>query len=194
MIRHIRERVATITTPVGFSEKPEAAILIPITDENDPHLVLTKRAEHLSSHAGEVAFPGGKRDLEDNSLQHTALRESEEEIGLPASAVDILGALKPATSKFGLRVTPFVGLVDPAIELLPNLEELDHIFHVPVEYFIDNLPNEIYEAEYDGQTFQVPCYKYEGQIIWGLTAYFIAEFMNSVFDTDIKIHLRANKK
>ena len=172
---------------------PQAAVLIPVTDQPIPELVLTQRSLHLSSHAGEVAFPGGKQDPEDMNLVATALRESHEEIALPPDAVEVIGHLPAARSKFGLMVTPIVGVIDPAQPLEPNLDELDHIFKVPLPYFLENEPNGIHRAEYDGKIFEMPCYQYQGNIIWGLTAYFIAQFMNHIFDTNITIKLRVNR-
>lgn len=193
MIRRIRQKVVDMAISVEPQDQPEAAVLMAITDESTPHLVLTRRAEHLTSHAGEVAFPGGKKDLEDLSLQHTALRETHEEIGLRSEAIDIIGALSPANSKFGLRVTPFVGVVDPRAKLVANKDELDEIFHVPLEFFINNQPNDVYQFPYKGEVYVASCYNYQGHIIWGLTAYFIADFMNAVFDTQITIELRGRK-
>ncbi|MDX1692359.1 MAG: CoA pyrophosphatase [Ketobacteraceae bacterium] len=192
MLDRVRERLQEFNRPPPVNQQPEAAVLIPITDQPLPELVLTRRAQHLSSHAGEVAFPGGKRDPEDADLVETALRETHEEIALPPQAVEVLGHMPPARSKFGLLVTPFVGVFDPSLPLIPNEDELDHIFSVPLQYFIDNEPTGIHQAEYDGRIFDVPCYNYKGNVIWGLTAYFIAQFVNHAFDTEINIKLRSN--
>ena len=193
MLDRVRERLdGAAPTPSDYGH-PQAAVLMPVTDQQVPELVLTQRSLHLSSHAGEVAFPGGKQDPEDADLVATALRESHEEIALPPDAVEVIGHLPPARSKFGLMVTPIVGVIDPAQPLEPNLDELDHIFRVPLSYFLENEPNGIHRAEYDGKIFEVPCYQYQGNIIWGLTAYFIAQFMNHIFDTNISIQLRANR-
>lgn len=192
VLDRVREKLQVYGSPPLPNEEPEAAILIPITDQPLPELVLTQRAQHLSSHAGEVAFPGGKKDPEDVDLVATALRESHEEIALPPDAVEVIGHMPPARSKFGLMVTPFVGVIDPRQPLVPNEDELDHIFSVPLQYFMENEPRDIHQAEYDGQLFEVPCYNYKGNIIWGLTAYFIAQFMNHTFDTNITIKLRSN--
>ena len=194
LLDQVRAKVNPLPEWTVAHNDPEAAVLIPLTDSLEPELVLTRRASHMNSHAGEVAFPGGKKDWDDRDLIATALRESHEEIGLPPSAVDVLGALDPARSKFGLMVTPIVGVIPKEQQFTPNEQELDHIFSVPLQYFLDTLPNDVYEANYDGERFNAPCYNYEGNIIWGLTAYFIAEFMNQIFDTDIQIQLRSYQK
>lgn len=194
MLERIRTRLQQIPQENRFTDLPEAGVLIPLTDRKIPELVLTRRAPHLSSHAGEVAFPGGKMDPEDSDIVATALRESHEEIGLPPSAVDVVGSLPPARSRFGLKVTPIVGIISPHQPLVANEDELDHIFSVPLQYFLDHQPNDSHEVEYQGQRFQFPCYNYQGNIIWGLTAYFIAEFMNHIFDTEITIQLRTTQR
>lgn len=190
MLQTIRDKLEGLEVSKSASDQPEAAVLVPITDEETPRLVLTRRASHMSSHAGEVAFPGGKKDHDDRSIVATALRESHEEIGLEPKEVEVIGALSPARSKFGLMVTPIVGIIHPDQNFVPNEEELDRIFTVPLNYFMENEPSHIHEATYEGVTFQVPSFNYQGNIIWGLTAYFIADFMNQIFDTSITIRLR----
>src|SRR5690606_26662707 len=90
---------------------PEAAVLMPITRNDDPELVLTLRASGLSTHGGEVAFPGGRRDPEDRDLIDTALREAHEEVGLPPGLVEVVGPLSTLVSRHGIKVTAYVGLV-----------------------------------------------------------------------------------
>jgi len=103
---------------------PEAAVLLPITRSEAPELVLTLRAKGLSTHGGEVAFPGGRRDPEDPDLVFTALREAEEEIGLPPGLVEVIGPLSPLISLHGLKVTPFVGLIPDFVEYRANDAEI----------------------------------------------------------------------
>jgi len=162
----------------------QAAILMAFTDQaHDPELVLTRRAANLSSHAGEVAFPGGKRDNTDPDLAFTALRESHEEIALPPSQVELLGALPPSVSRWGLQVVPFVGIIPHRIELIPSEAEIDCIFRVPLRYFLERPKVEVTEREHEGVLYSIPGFHFEGQIIWGLTAHFITEFCNRIFDT-----------
>ncbi|HET8706583.1 MAG TPA: CoA pyrophosphatase [Pseudomonadales bacterium] len=165
----------------------QAAVLIPITDEAEPCVILTRRATHLKSHAGEVAFPGGKRDATDPSLVYTALRESEEEIGLSPKVVEVLGMLHPKQSRWGVMVTPFVGKVPPNLALTPNLDELDSIFSVPLRFFLDNAPNSSMQTEVFGQKFRVPSYQYGEYTIWGLTAFILVDLLNRVYDANIDL-------
>lgn len=110
---------------------PEAAVLVPITRSDEPELILTLRASGLSTHGGEVAFPGGRRDPEDPDLIFTALREAEEEIGLPPGLVEVIGPLSPLISLHGIRVTPYVGVIPDYVEYLANDAEIAAVFSVP---------------------------------------------------------------
>jgi 8-oxo-dGTP pyrophosphatase MutT (NUDIX family) len=111
----------TLETDARF---PEAAVLLPITRSDEPELVLTLRASSLSTHGGEVAFPGGRRDPEDPDLVFTALREAEEEIGLPPGLVEVVGPLSPLISKHGIKVTPYVGVIPDFVEYRPMTARL----------------------------------------------------------------------
>mgnify|MGYP000004305819 FL=1 len=194
MIKKIRSQlVASTDAPIDASivdSENEAAVLIAITDCNhSPSMVLTRRASHMNSHAGEVAFPGGKVEPTDDDLIVTALRESYEEIGLPIDVVDIVAALPSATSKFGLQVTPFIGVIPNDVALQANEDELDSIFHVPLQFFIESKPSNDYEVSFRGVDYIVPCYRYEDYVIWGLTAYFIGDFLNRVYDLGLDLSM-----
>ncbi|MBE0484081.1 MAG: CoA pyrophosphatase, partial [Bacterioplanes sp.] len=145
----------------------EAAVLMAITDEAQPQLILTQRARHLSSHQGEVAFPGGKRDPDDATLIATALREAEEEIALPAEQVQVVATLDQVVSRFGYLVTPVLAVVPPPprISLKANPAELDAIFTVPLALF-QQPPSRYFERG----SIRVPSYDFQQFHIWGLTA------------------------
>lgn len=112
----------------------EAAVLMPLTRSAHPELVLTLRARNLSTHGGEVAFPGGRRDPEDRNLIYTALREAHEEVGLAPSLVEVVGPLSQVVSRHGVKVTPYVGFVPAELEYRANADEIDSIFSVPLEF------------------------------------------------------------
>jgi 8-oxo-dGTP pyrophosphatase MutT (NUDIX family) len=174
------------------ADLPEAGILVPVTRHPEqPSIILTRRAQHMNTHQGQVAFPGGKYDETDDSLQHTALRECHEEIGVPPEQVEIIGALSQVVSLHGIRVTPYVGLVDEDVILTPNLDELDSIFKVPVSFFKTAEPKRRDKMTYKGMALSVPSYEFstEGETyeIWGLSAIVLVELMNLAFDTDITI-------
>ena len=116
------------------SDLPKAAVLIAITDEENPEIIYTLRSNKVSSHQGEVSFPGGMKEESDTSLTMTALRESEEEIGLPQKCVKILGSLDTMVSRFNVSVTPFVGVIPGDIELNTSSEEIEACFKEPVSF------------------------------------------------------------
>lgn len=168
----------------------EAAVAILLTRDNGkekPALVLTLRAEHLRHHAGEVAFPGGKWEIEDESLAVTALRETWEEIAQPPAGVDLIATLPKIYTRQGVAVTPYVGWIDSVTGLVANPDELDHIFTVPLEYLLQDPRVRTDSLRHGKQVWRVPVYEYQGFTIWGFTAAVIAEFLNLGFAADIDI-------
>lgn len=165
--------------------KGEAAVLIAVTDSTAPEIILTKRSEALSSHRGEVALPGGRIDPTDADVIHAALRESHEEVGLAPESVQVLGKLDPMVTRFGVKVTPVVGLVAPDIELIPNYNELDAVFRVPLDFLLrdERLRTDI--GTIGQYKVQVPCWQYQGFEIWGVTAVILTTFMNRIYDRNI---------
>jgi 8-oxo-dGTP pyrophosphatase MutT (NUDIX family) len=169
---------------------PEAAVLMPLVDEPDPQIILTVRSNSMPTHAGEVAFPGGKRDPGDKDLLMTALRESEEEVGLSPDYVDVLGQLSPLASRYGMKVTPFVGIVRPEAQLQAEPGEIDTIFQVPLQFFLDEIPELSSPIDVFGRQFRIPSYYYEDKRIWGLTAFMILDLINHVYDTGIEFEVK----
>lgn len=174
------------------TEFPDAGILVPVTrDLEHPKIILTRRAQHMNTHKGQVAFPGGKRDDTDHSLEFTALRECHEEIGVPPSEVEVIGRLSQVVSLHGIRVSPFVGLIDDTHPLVPNLDELDSIFKVPVDFFRQAEPVRRDKMTYKGMALSVPSYHFQDQHetyeIWGMSAIVLVELMNLAFGTEITI-------
>lgn len=195
MIRKLKQRMAH-HRPVRFrSEGPKASVLVALTDHpGDPEIILTQRATRLSTHGGEVAFPGGKHDETDPDLQFTALREAHEEVGLPPEQVEILGPLGQIMSKHQLQVTPWVGLIDPAIELAPNPGELEAVFRVPVSFLLEEGHYRTHQIRSNGRIHEVPAWQYGDYTIWGLTAYVLTELMNTVYDAGIPMRARPEHK
>lgn len=190
MLTQLRQRLQC-HQPRNFpSDRPKASVLIALTNRPDPQVILTRRASGLSSHAGEVAFPGGKQDASDRDLIHTALREAEEEIGLLPEQVDILAPLGQVMSKHQLQVTPWVGIIPDQVQLLANPAELDAIFRVPLSFFLQDQRHHTDAIHFKGKTHYVPAYEYQGHIIWGLTAYMLVELLNIGFDANIPMQPR----
>ncbi|WP_290524598.1 CoA pyrophosphatase [Alcanivorax sp.] len=165
---------------------PEAAVLMPLVDTPEPRVILTVRSSSMPTHAGEVAFPGGKRDPEDKSLLMTALRETEEEVGLSREYVDVLGQLSPIASRYGMKVTPFVGIVHPDAQLQAEPGEIETIFQVPLTFFLEERPELSSPIDFFGRRFRIPSYYYEDKRIWGLTAFMILDLINHVYDAGIE--------
>ena len=165
-----------------LGDHPDAAVLLPFVenDQGTLELVFTVRALHMNAHAGEIAFPGGKSEEDDDSLIHTALRETHEEIGLASENVRILGQLDQIISKAGIRVQPVVAFARQVAPLVANQNELSHIFTVPLTYFLGQKPL-MKSHEYQGFRWYMPEYHVQDHRIWGLTAMIIVNFLNITY-------------
>ena len=138
-------------------------------DAHTPHVVLTRRRADLRRHAGEISFPGGRRDAEDPDLATTALREAEEEIGLMREQVDLLGAAA-RTSTFATNyvIHPFVGVIPEGVAWQPSAREVDAVLELPLEDV--RASRTTTQIERRGMTFETNAYVLEGHVIWGATA------------------------
>ncbi len=148
----------------------DAAVLLLISRENNPSILYTRRALHLRSHPGEICFPGGRREIHDEHLWATALRETHEEIGLPANQIDYLGTLKPAVTRAGTQVISFVASFNPDYPLVAELNELDTIFQVPLVDFSMGLKIRDDYFTRSGREYRLPVYQFREHEIWGFTA------------------------
>ncbi|WP_281646047.1 CoA pyrophosphatase [Parendozoicomonas sp. Alg238-R29] len=190
MLNTIRQQLTEHSPRKLALDMPEAAVLIALTcGDKEPEIIFTRRSSRLKTHSGEVAFPGGKRDPEDNDLSHTALRESHEEIGLPSERVDLIGPVGDVISRFGIKVTSYVGVVDSGVELVANPDELDRIFRVPVSYFLEADTLRTDKLSYRHMTFHVPAWQYGEYQIWGLTAIMLVEFLNVALNAGIPLNV-----
>lgn len=194
MLKKIRQRLSDFEPRRIPTNQPKASVLIALTDHDDPRVILTKRATHLSTHSGEIAFPGGKHDEEDDDLLFTALREAHEEVGIPPDEVEVIGPLGQVISKHGLQVTPWVGVVSRRVELVANPDELDEIFSVPLSFFLEDQRYSTDEIRFKGKTMYVPAWEYQGHIIWGLTAYMLVELLNEGCGAKIPMKPRPEHK
>jgi 8-oxo-dGTP pyrophosphatase MutT (NUDIX family) len=146
-------------------------VLVPLflADTWEPHVVLTKRRADLRRHAGEISFPGGRMDPQDADLAATALREAEEEIGLPRGEVRLLGEL-PATSTFATNYTiqPFIGLIPAGLAWRPSPVEVDAVLELPLSAVRSGRTRTHLERR--GISFQTDAYRVDEHLIWGATA------------------------
>lgn len=131
-----------------------AAVLVPLVMRSELMLLLTQRTTHLSTHSGQIAFPGGRTDDSDVDAVHTALREAEEEIGLPHDHVEVLGSLPIYVTGTAYIITPVVALVKPGFALRPNPAEVADVFEVPLAYLMNPANHRRHELEFDGTTRQ----------------------------------------
>ena len=152
------------------SQLTPAAVLMAITDRADPGVLFTVRSAALRSHAGQVAFPGGKIDPEDDGPIGAALREAEEEIGLPASTVDVIGAVDIYRTVTGFEVTPIIGVIPPDLVLVPHDLEVAAIFEAPLSFILDTANQVEKVAEWKGRERRYFEIMWEGHRIWGATA------------------------
>ena len=147
-----------------------AAVLMAVTDEREPQLLLTKRTAHLKRHAGQIAFPGGRMDPGDTSAVMTALREAEEEVALARHHVEVLGQLSPYVTGTGFSVQPVVGLVPAGLVLRPEAGEVAELFHVPLAHVIDPANHEIRDGDWRGRRSRYFVIRHGTREIWGATA------------------------
>lgn len=150
----------------------EAAVLVPIVFHGaaDPTVLLTKRTAHLKSHAGQIAFPGGRRDPGDVDAVATALRETLEETGIPGEHVEILGHLDRYMTRTGYAVTPVVGALRGPLSTVPEPEEVAEIFEVPLAHFMDRANHQRHSRDLNGVRRYFYAMPYQDYYIWGATA------------------------
>ncbi len=149
----------------------EAAVLAGLVPRaNGTQVILTRRTETLRQHGGQVGFPGGRTEPDDRDAVAAALRESNEEIALPASQVQALGYLDPFVTITGYRVTPVVAVIDPRFVAVPSPDEVADVFEVPLSYLL--APENLHQVEinHKGRVRHVLEYGWPGQRIWGATA------------------------
>ncbi|MEA3040420.1 MAG: hypothetical protein QOE79_2933 [Sphingomonadales bacterium] len=147
-----------------------AAVLVAIVDRPDPTVILTLRPETMRKHPGQISFPGGRIDPGDDGPIAAALREAEEEIGLPPSAVEIIGLADVYRTITGFEVTPVVGIVPPDLPLSPHPGEVAALFEAPLHYLLDPAHQHFRSASWRGQERHYYEIDYEGRRIWGATA------------------------
>jgi 8-oxo-dGTP pyrophosphatase MutT (NUDIX family) len=181
-LAQVRERCAALPPPqpppFEMPGSRPAAVLVPLFEaDGEAHVILTKRPDTMPTHQGEVSFPGGGlRTGVDASLRDAALREAEEEIGLPPTAVDVVAQLDTiATVGSRFTITPFVGLMDPLPPLVPHPGEVVRILEVPVSQLLED---DAFHEEYWGSPDRaVSFFELPGETVWGATARVLVSFL-----------------
>lgn len=199
---HLRERLAatrkpsnpldvvvprgTYSWPQGMLEKiartlKPAGVLIPVRrHEAGLCVLLTQRSADLKHHAGQVSFPGGRMEESDADIEVTALRETREEIGISEEQVSIIGYLETMPTVTGYAVTPIVGFVDGSVPLEIDTTEVEYAFEVPLSFLTESANHRMVTREWQGLSFSMVEFHYEGQRIWGATAQMLLRFINII--------------
>ncbi len=155
----------------GAEQRYPAAVLVPIIErENEARVLFTQRAEHLSSHAGQISFPGGKMDPHDANIAETALREAREEIGLDPRYVDKIGFLDDYATSSGYHISPLVAVIRDGYSIAPDNNEVADIFDVPLSFLMDSSNHKLLTRQWRGVKRQFYAMAYEERFIWGATA------------------------
>jgi 8-oxo-dGTP pyrophosphatase MutT (NUDIX family) len=147
-----------------------AAVLVPVVMGEAPAVLLTKRTSHLTAHAGQVSFPGGRIDPEDSSPEAAALREAWEEIGLETQAVQVLGRMADHVTGTGYRITPVLGLLPPGIEYRLSPHEVEAIFELPMSVVLDPAAPKRQRQHVRGVWREYWVWPHPDHYIWGATA------------------------
>lgn len=169
------------TWPMSDGPLKPASVLVPLIERPSGYYVLlTQRAAHLKNHAGQISFPGGRQEPEDASVVATALRETQEEIGLAPEYISIAGLLDTYETRTGYLVTPVVGFVRHGFELALDSFEVAHAFEVPLEFVMDPANHVIESRPWNGAERRYYVLQYEEHYIWGATAGMLVDLYRRV--------------
>jgi len=186
MIPKIKENLSSYKPSGPIAGLPQAAVLILLHETSeDLNVIYCLRSNNLPTHAGEVAFPGGKREEKDETLRDTALREAQEEVNLELKDVEVLGEISSVQSRFGLSVTPYIGILK-SNTLIADGKEIEEVFSVPLNFIKTNMQKEQKSENWDNKKVFFPFFEFENKMVWGLTAYMTVEFLKLL---DIEIDL-----
>ncbi|AUG51691.1 CoA pyrophosphatase [Thalassospira marina] len=161
----------------GELQARAAAVLVPlVARDNGLSVILTRRTAHLNAHAGQISFPGGRKEDADPDLEETALRETEEEIGLNRQHIRLVGRLNDYYTVTGFQVTPVVGIVTPPFDLVADPFEVDEVFEVPLSFILEQRNQKLQTVEFEGAKRRYFAIPYRQYYIWGATAGMLVNF------------------
>ncbi len=162
-----------------------ASVLVPIVARRESLTVLfTRRTAHLRAHSGQISFPGGRVEPQDSGPAATALRETQEEIGLAPDRIELIGTLSEYHTRTGYRITPIVGVVAPPFSLQADAQEVDAVFEVPLSFLLDPRNHQRHEREFEGRMVSYFAMPYGEHYIWGATAAMLVNFYRQLIAAD----------
>jgi len=167
---------------IDFPEYRKSAVMILFMEKDEsPHVVLTLRTDKVSTHKGQVSFPGGGYDSSDKDFLDTALRETMEEVGIKAGDIEVLGEFDEYISIMGFHVYVFVGALDRIPEYVVSKDEIDEMLEVPFSLFYNEEYTRCEKINHQGRDYDVYFYDYGKATIWGMTARILTDFSRKVF-------------
>ncbi len=190
ILSRLKERLSPpeppAAAPPGLSP---ASVLAPFfLVKGEPHLLFTQRTHTVRNHQGQISFPGGVKDPKDPDLLTTALRETEEEIGLKPEAVQVLGALRPVSTVTGYWIIPFVGLIPYPYDFRPNPLEVRRLLTQPVKDFFPPERWNTGDYHYQGKVLRVCCWRLGDTTIWGATARMLLDLLARLGENPLSDH------
>ena len=184
-----------VTMPPGLERWPHrmreqlnvplrpAGVLVPIMQHREGlRVLLTQRASHLRHHAAQASFPGGRMEAHDVDVRATALRETHEEVGIEPGEVDVIGYLRSMPTITGFAVTPVIGLIRPDVDLIIDRGEVDYAFEVPLDFLLEEGNDRLVNREWEGRRFRLREFHYDGERVWGATAYMLLAFREFILN------------
>lgn len=179
----MKERVQRILA--GYSPRtvstpdlvPASVLMLLFPKDGEYHVLFTKRTERVKHHKGEISFPGGARDDGDESPLATALRETQEEVGIDPRDVEVLGPLDQVRTRYGYKVTPFVGDIPYPYPFVPREEEVSEVLEVPISTLVTS-EDKSGTVDVEGQRYHLVTYRYGDHVIWGATAKMVERFLD----------------
>lgn len=184
MIEHIAKQLLPVDhTPLTQEQFRCAAVLLPIVthpDSQDWEVIFTRRAEHLKHHPGQISFPGGGFEINDPDLSFTALRETQEEIGIPTNQIELIGQLPQQQTVSQYNVTPFVGVVSPNYPINVDTNEVAEVFTAPFSYVTDQTNQKKVRETINGKEYEFYVIQYKHYNIWGATARILVNFSRRI--------------